>query len=49
MVHIFSNQKSKFGYILEGQEMKFLAFGVFYDHLIHFMVIWYILPCFGML
>jgi hypothetical protein len=56
----FSNQKSKFGYILEGLVMEdvgiFMAIlsilrlhGIFYGHLVNFVVIWYIFPRFGML
>jgi hypothetical protein len=55
---IFSNQKSQFGYILEGLEMENV--GIFYGHLEYFtamcyilwpfenlVVIWYIFPRFG--
>jgi hypothetical protein len=49
----FSNQKYRFGYILEGLAMEdvgifyghlvyFTAIGVFCGHLIYFIVIWYI-------
>jgi hypothetical protein len=46
---LFSNQKSQFGYILEGLAMENL--GIFYEHLVYlfyghwkyFMAIWYIL------
>jgi hypothetical protein len=41
----FSNQKSKFGEILEGLAMKDI--GVFYGHLVHFAVFCYILWIFG--
>jgi hypothetical protein len=42
---LFSQQKSQFGYILEGLEMKHV--GVFYDTSEYFMAIWYILWPFG--
>jgi hypothetical protein len=42
---IFSNQKSRFGQILEGLAMEDV--GVFYVHLVYFMAIWYILWPFG--
>jgi hypothetical protein len=38
---VFSNQKSKFGKILDGLAME--EVGIFYGHLVYFMVIWYIL------
>jgi hypothetical protein len=41
----FSNQKSKFGYILEGHVMK--KVGIFYGHLECIEAIWYILWPFG--
>jgi hypothetical protein len=51
---IFSNQKSKFEYILEGLAIEKVA--IFYGHLVSFTaiwyilwVIWYILFCFGVL
>jgi hypothetical protein len=44
---MFSNQKSKFGYIWEGLAMEDV--GIFYGHLIHFTVFWYILWTFGTL
>jgi hypothetical protein len=34
---LFSNQKSQFGYILEGLAMKNV--GIFYDHLVYFTAI----------
>jgi hypothetical protein len=42
---IFSNQKSQFGFILEGLALG--DFGVFYGHLVYFAAIWYILWPFG--
>jgi hypothetical protein len=42
---IFSNQKSRFGLILEGLAMDDV--GMFYGHLVYFMAIWYILWLFG--
>jgi hypothetical protein len=42
---LFSNQKSKFGKILEGLEMQDV--GIFYGHLVHFTVFCYILLTFG--
>jgi hypothetical protein len=42
---LFSNQKSKFGEILEGLAMKDV--GIFYKHLVHFTVFRYILLTFG--
>jgi hypothetical protein len=56
----FSNQKSRFGKILEFFAMKdvgisnahlvyFWLFGIFCGHFVHFMVIWYIFFRFGML
>jgi hypothetical protein len=35
---LLSNQKSKFGYILEGHRME--NFGIFCDHFLYFMAIW---------
>jgi hypothetical protein len=43
--HIFWNQKSQFGQILEGLAMEDV--GVFYGHVVYFMCIWYILVSFG--
>jgi hypothetical protein len=42
---LFSNQKSKFGKILEGLAMEDV--GIFYGHLVHFMVFCYILLTLG--
>jgi hypothetical protein len=42
---LFSNQKSKFGYILEALAMEDV--GVFYGRLINFPGIWHILWWFG--
>jgi hypothetical protein len=42
---LFSNQKSQFGQILEGIELK--AAGILYGHLVNFPSIWYILRHFG--
>jgi hypothetical protein len=42
---IFSNQKSQFGYILEGLEIE-NGF-IFYDHLKNVIAIWYNLWQFG--
>jgi hypothetical protein len=42
---LFSNQKSKFGSILEGIEMEHI--GIFYGHLEYIMAIWYIIWPFG--
>jgi hypothetical protein len=42
---LLSNQKSQFGYILEGLEMEIA--GIFYGHLEYFTVIWYVLWVFG--
>jgi hypothetical protein len=42
---LFSNQKSKFGLILEGLAIEDV--GIFYERLIHFMVFCYILWTFG--
>jgi hypothetical protein len=42
---LFSNQKYKFGKILEGFIMEHA--GIFYAHSEHFTVIWYILWPFG--
>jgi hypothetical protein len=36
---LFLNQKSQFGYILEGLGMENVV--LFYDHLEYFMAIWY--------
>jgi hypothetical protein len=44
-VDLFSNQKSKFGKILEGLAMEDI--GIFYGHLVHFSVFCYILLTFG--
>jgi hypothetical protein len=41
----FSNQKSKFGLILEGLAMEDV--GIFYGHLVDFTVFCYILWTFG--
>jgi hypothetical protein len=38
---LFSNQKSKFGKILEGLAMEDV--GIFYVHLVHFTILCYIL------
>jgi hypothetical protein len=58
---LFSNQTSKFGYILEGLAMEDVAvfyghawsilrsFVRFYGHLAQFVVIWYTLSRFGIL
>jgi hypothetical protein len=54
---ILSNQKSKFGQILEGLAMEdvgtFWPFGLFYGHLVYFMtiwhILWYVFSRFGML
>jgi hypothetical protein len=59
-LHIFSNQKSQFGKILEGLATEDV--GIFYGHFVyftseryifghsvHFVVIWYIFPSFCML
>jgi hypothetical protein len=40
MVHIFSNQKSRFGWILEGLEIKDVD--ILYGHLVYITNIWYI-------
>jgi hypothetical protein len=56
-IHIFSNQKSQFGLILEGLAMQdvgifmaiwsvFRPFGRFSGHLVYFVAIWYIFPIF---
>jgi hypothetical protein len=42
---LFSNQKSQFGYILEGLAMENL--GIFYDHLVYFTATEHILWPFG--
>jgi hypothetical protein len=42
---VFSDQKSLFGYILEGLAME--GIGVLYGHLVYFKAIWYILWLFG--
>jgi hypothetical protein len=53
---LFTNQKSQFGYILMGLRLETVdiydmatwnilqTFGIFYDHLVHFVFIWYIFP-----
>jgi hypothetical protein len=57
---IFSNQKSKFGQILEGLAMAdalvfyvrlniLKPFGIFYVNLVYFKIIWFIFHRFGML
>jgi hypothetical protein len=51
----FLDQKSQFGPILEGFRLENVrafgnslwTFGIFYDHLVHFMLIWYIFSGFG--
>jgi hypothetical protein len=43
----FSNQKSQFGKFLWGLAMEDV--GIFFGHLVYFIVIWYIFPHFGML
>jgi hypothetical protein len=41
MVHIFSNQKSQFGYVLEGLAMDDVdIFGKWYSHFVYLMAIW---------
>jgi hypothetical protein len=45
MVPILAYQKSQFRYILEGLGMKF--FGIFRDHSVHSVFIWYMLWPFG--
>jgi hypothetical protein len=50
MVYIFSNQKSQFGYVLEGLAME--DFGIiyvhlvyiFYGNLVYFPLSWYVAP-----
>jgi hypothetical protein len=42
---MFSNQKSILGQILESLAM--VGVGIFYGHLVHFTVFWYILWTFG--
>jgi hypothetical protein len=42
---IFSNQKSQFGYKLEGLAME--DFGIFYGHFVYFKAIGYILWLFS--
>jgi hypothetical protein len=42
---LFSNKKSKFGLILEGLQIE--NDGIFYEHLVHFMVFCYILWSWG--
>jgi hypothetical protein len=43
---MFSNQKSKFGLIIEGLGVKkvgisyLLSFGIYYGHLVYFIAIW---------
>jgi hypothetical protein len=58
---LFSNQKTQFGLILEGLRLEkvyifFMAiwnilwiFGIFYNHLVHFVFICYILSGFGIM
>jgi hypothetical protein len=57
---LFSNQNSQFGQMFEGSRLEnvdiFLshleyleAFGIFYDHLVHFVLIWYIFPVMGIM
>jgi hypothetical protein len=52
----FSNQKSKFGEIFEGPNLEnvvifygHLEYGIFYDHLVHYVLIWYIFSGFGIM
>jgi hypothetical protein len=51
MAYVFSNQKSRFGHILEGLSMLevgiLCAFGIFYIWCINYMSIWYIFRLFG--
>jgi hypothetical protein len=56
MVYVFASQKSQVWKILEslGIEnigiLKFLwPFGIFYNNLVYFVIVWYILIRFGML
>jgi hypothetical protein len=42
---IFAFQKSLFGCILEGLEIE--SVGIFYQHLVYFISLWYILWSFG--
>jgi hypothetical protein len=56
MVYVFASQKSQLWKILEslGIEnigiLKFLwPFGIFYNNLVYFVIVWYILIRFGML
>jgi hypothetical protein len=44
---IFSNQKSRFGYILEGLAMEDV--GTLYGYLVYFTAIWYSLWLFGII
>jgi hypothetical protein len=44
---VFAYQKSQFGYIVAGLVIEYD--GIFYGHLVCFVVIWYILWPFGML
>jgi hypothetical protein len=56
---LVSNQKSQFGYVLEGVAIEkiavfydqsvFMLLEIFYGHLVYFVVIWYIFPCFSIL
>jgi hypothetical protein len=39
MAYLFTNQKSKFGLSVEGLVMEDV--GIFYDHFVYFMAIWY--------
>jgi hypothetical protein len=52
---LFANQKSQFGYIFEGLRLENVdifyghlehlrTFGKLYDHLVNFVLIWYIFP-----
>jgi hypothetical protein len=43
---MFSNQKSRIGYILEGLAIE--GVGKLYGHLVYFVAIWYISWLFGM-
>jgi hypothetical protein len=42
---LFSNQKSQFGYILEGHAIE--EVDIFYGHVVYFVAIWYILQPLG--
>jgi hypothetical protein len=44
---LFSNKKSQLGLILNGLEMENV--GIFYDHLVYYMAIWYNLWPFGII